>query len=40
MLNLKIKNMIFVINIKSVGKKLNKKDLLSSNLATKKGYCV
>jgi len=24
----------------SVGKKLNKKDLLSSNLATKKGYCT
>jgi len=22
------------------GKKLNKKDLLSSNLATKKGYCT
>jgi len=25
---------------KSVGKKLNKKDLLSTNLATKKGYCT
>ena len=24
----------------SVGKKLNKKDLLSTNLATKKGYCT
>jgi hypothetical protein len=24
----------------SVGKKLNKKELLSSNLATKKGYCT
>ena len=24
----------------SVGKKLNKKDLLSSNLATKHGYCT
>lgn len=24
----------------SVGKKLNKKDLLSSNLATKKDYCT
>ena len=24
----------------SVGKKLNKKDLLSSNLTTKKGYCT
>jgi hypothetical protein len=23
-----------------VGKKLNKKDLLSTNLATKKGYCT
>ena len=27
-------------NLMSVGKKLNKKDLLSSNLATKKGYCT
>jgi hypothetical protein len=25
---------------KSVGKKLNKKDLLSTNLATKKSYCT
>ena len=25
---------------KSVGKKLNKKDLLSTNLATNKGYCT
>jgi len=24
----------------SVGKKLNKKDLLSNNLATKHGYCT
>ena len=24
----------------SVGKKLNKKDLLSTNIATKKGYCT
>jgi len=27
-------------NLRSVGKKLNKKDLLSTNLATKKGYCT
>ena len=40
MLNLKIKNMIFVTIIRSVGKKLNKKDLLSNTLATKKGYCT
>jgi hypothetical protein len=26
--------------VASVGKKLNKKDLLSTNLATKKGYCT
>jgi hypothetical protein len=32
--------MIFVTIIRRVGKKLNKKDLLSTNLATKKGYCT
>ena len=26
--------------LRSVGKKLNKKDLLSTNLATKHGYCT
>ena len=30
----------FEKKLKSVGKKLNKKDLLSSNLATKHGYCT
>ena len=30
----------FEKKLKSVGKKLNKKDLLSSDLATKHGYCT